>query len=72
MYNLSYLQNEYGGLFNVLVALLVRYTSELKNNNKKIIVDGWFKNSGNTCKWIIFTVNNLHVLKVLPQFWVST
>lgn len=71
MYNLSYLQNEYGGLFNVLVALLVRYTSELKNK-KKIIVDGWFKNSGNTCKWIIFTVNNLHVLKVLPQFWVST
>lgn len=49
MYNLSYLQNEYGGLFNVLVALLVRYTSELKNNKKKIIVDGWFKNSGNTC-----------------------
>lgn len=71
MYNLSYLQNEYGGLFNVLVALLVRYTTELKNK-KKIIVDGWFKNSGNTCKWIIFTVNNLHVLKVLPQFWVST
>lgn len=71
MYNLSYLQNEYGGLFNVLVAVLVRYTSELKNK-KKIIVDGWFKNSGNTCKWIIFTVNNLHVLKVLPQFWVST
>lgn len=34
MYNLSYLQNEYGGLFNVLVALLVRYTSELKNNKK--------------------------------------
>lgn len=48
MYNLSYLQNEYGGLFNVLVSLLVRYTSELKNK-KKIIVDGWFKNSGNTC-----------------------
>lgn len=47
MYNLSYLQNEYGGLFNVLVALLVRYTSELKK--KKKIVDGWFKNSGNTC-----------------------
>lgn len=35
MYNLSYLQNEYGGLFNVLVTLLVRYTSELKNNKKK-------------------------------------
>lgn len=41
MYNLSYLQNEYGGLFNVLVALLVRYTSELKNNKK------------NNCWWMI-------------------
>lgn len=39
MYNLSYLQNEYGGLFNVLVALLVRYTSELKNKKKKLLMD---------------------------------
>lgn len=38
MYNLSYLQNEYGGLFNVLVAVLVRYTSELKKK-KKLLMD---------------------------------